>query len=42
MFILTKSVLALMLGFVITIIFGYFFIPVLKKLKAGQKVSEFL
>ncbi len=42
MFVLTKSVLALILGFGITVIFGYFFIPVLKKLKAGQKVSSFL
>ena len=42
MFILTKSVLALILGFVITVAFGYFFIPVLKKLKAGQKVSSYL
>ncbi len=42
MFILTKSVLALILGFGITVVFGYFFIPVLKKLRAGQKVSEYL
>lgn len=42
MFILTKSVLALIIGFAITVIFGYFFIPVLKKLKAGQKVSSYL
>ena len=42
MFILTKSTLALMIGFIISTILGYFMIPLLKKLKIGQRVSVFV
>jgi len=40
--ILTKAMLALMIGFIISAIFGLLLVPVLKKLKANQKVSIFL
>ena len=42
MLILAKSVLAMMIAFIIAIIFGYFLIPFLKKLKANQNLSEYL
>lgn len=42
MFILTKSALALMIGFIISTITGYFLIPILKKLNIGQRVSVFV
>ena len=42
MFILTKSALALMIGFIISTVMGYFMIPILKKLNAGQKISVFV
>ncbi len=42
MFILTKSILALMIGFIISTITGYFLIPFLKKLNIEQKVSIFV
>lgn len=42
MFILTKSVLALMIGFIISVIMGYFMIPLLKKLNVGQRISVFV
>lgn len=42
MFILTKSVLALMIGFIISTITGYFFVPLLKKLNVGQRISVFV
>ena len=42
MLILTKAMLALMIGFIISAIFGLLLVPVLKKLKANQKVSIFL
>lgn len=42
MLILAKSILALMLGFIIAVLFGYILIPFLKKMKAGQTVSVFL
>ncbi len=42
MFILTKSLLALMIGFVISVLAGYFIIPILKKLNIGQRVSVFV
>jgi len=40
--ILAKSILALMLGFVISVIFGYILIPFLRKIKIKQTVSVFL
>ncbi len=42
MLILTKSVLAMMIGFVLTAIFGLLIIPVLRKMKVRQKLSVFL
>ena len=42
MYILTKSALALMIGFIISTIMGYFLIPLLKKLNAGQRISVFV
>jgi len=40
--ILAKSILALMIGFILTIVFGYILIPFLKKLKVSQTVSEWM
>lgn len=40
--VLAKATLAMMIGFTISIIFGLFLIPVLKKMKVRQKVSIFL
>lgn len=42
MLILAKSILALMIGFITSIVFGFFLIPILKKLNLGQKVSIYL
>ena len=42
MLILAKAMLALIVGLIISVIFGYFTIPILKKMKVGQKVSVFL
>lgn len=42
MLILTKSVMAMMIGFILAIITGVFLIPILRKLKAGQTVSVYL
>jgi len=41
MLILAKSILGLMLSFFVSVIFGYFLIPVLRKLKCGQTISVF-
>ena len=42
MLILAKSVLAMMMGFMISIVFGLITIPLLKKLKASQRLSTYL
>lgn len=42
MLVLAKAMLALMIGFIGSVIFGLILIPVLKKIKAKQKVSVFL
>lgn len=42
MLILAKAVLSMMIGFIIAVIFGLVFIPVLKKINARQKISVFL
>lgn len=42
MFVLTKSLLALMIGFIISVIMGYFMIPLLKKLNVSQRISVFV
>lgn len=42
MLILAKSILALMIGFIISAIFGYFLIPLLRKLNVKQQLNIFL
>ena len=42
MYILAKSVLALMLGFIVSVVLGLVIIPWLRKLKVGQKTSIFV
>lgn len=42
MLILAKSILAMMIGFILSIIIGFMLIPFLKKKKIGQTVSIFL
>lgn len=42
MLILAKAVLALMIGFIISVVFGFVLIPVLRKMKVKQQVSIFL
>ncbi|MDD2435147.1 MAG: phospho-N-acetylmuramoyl-pentapeptide-transferase [Bacilli bacterium] len=42
MLILAKAILAMMLGFIISFIFGAILIPILKRTKITQKVSVFL
>ncbi len=42
MLILAKSVLGLMIGFFISVIFGFFMLPVLRKLNFRQSVCEFI
>ena len=42
MLILAKSALSMMIGFIIAVLFGLVFIPILKKINAKQRVSVFL
>ena len=42
MLLLTKAVFAIMIGFLSSVVLGLFFIPVLKKLHIGQKISIFV
>ncbi len=42
MYLLTKSILAAMLGFISSVILGYILIPILKKMHAGQKISSYV
>lgn len=42
MLILAKSILAFMIGFILTIVFGYLLIPVLKKMKVKQIISDWM
>ena len=42
MYVLTKSVLALMIGFIIASVFGLFFVPFMRKKKLGQVTSKFV
>ena len=42
MLVLTKSALALMIGFITAAIFGLLYVPVIKKLKFGQKINLYL
>ena len=42
MLVLTKSLFALMIGFIMSTIFGAFLIPILKKIKAGQRINIYV
>lgn len=42
MLVLTKSLFALMIGFIISTVFGIFLIPLLKKIKAGQRINVYV
>ena len=42
MYQLTKGVLALMIGFIISIVMGVLILPILRKIKASQKLSTYL
>ena len=42
MLLLTKAVFAIMIGFLSSVVLGLIMIPLLKKLKAGQKISVFV
>ena len=42
MLVLAKAMLSLMIGFILSILFGLIFIPILKKSKVKQSVSIFL
>ena len=42
MIILTKVVLVMMISLILSIVTGIILIPMLKKLKAGQRLSEYL
>ena len=42
MLVLTKSLFALMIGFIISTIFGIMLIPLLKKIKAGQRINVYV
>ncbi len=42
MYILTKVVLAVMLGFITSTVLGLIMVPLLKKLKIGQRISEYV
>ena len=42
MYLLTKSVLAIMLGFLSSVVLGFILIPILKKLHAGQRISSYV
>ena len=39
---LTKSLFALMIGFILSTVFGYFLIPILIKIKAGQRINVYV
>ncbi len=42
MYIITKSFIAVLIGFILSIITGYLLIPLLKKLKINQNISKYL
>ena len=39
---LTKSLFALMIGFLLSTVFGLVAIPLLKKIKAGQRINIYV
>ena len=42
MYLLTKAILAIMLGFIVSSLLGLIIVPLLKRLKLGQRVSEYV
>ena len=42
MYLLTKSILAGMLGFISSIILGFILIPILRRLHMGQRISSYV
>lgn len=42
MLILTKSILSLMVGFIIAVVMGLVLIPILKRINFGQRISEYV
>ena len=42
MLILTKVILSIMIGFIVAMIFGIIFIPLLKRINFGQRISEYV
>lgn len=42
MYIITKSFMAVLIGFILSIITGYLLIPILKNLRASQSISKYL
>lgn len=39
---LTKSIFAVMIGFLLSVVLGYFLIPILKSMNVGQRISIFV
>ena len=42
MYLLTKSILAVMVGFISSVILGFFLIPLLRRMHMGQKISSYV
>ena len=42
MLILTKSILSIMVGFIIAVVFGLLLVPILKRINFGQRISEYV
>lgn len=42
MLLLTKAVFAIMIGFLSSVVLGFFMVPLLKRLRVGQKISIFV
>ena len=42
MLVLAKAMLSMMIGFILSTVFGYFLIPILKKIKAGQRINVYV
>ena len=42
MLVLTKVILSIMIGFIVAMVFGLIFIPILKRINFGQKISEYV
>ena len=42
MLLLTKAVFAIMIGFLSSVVLGFFLVPILKKMRVGQKISIFV